>query len=312
MSSNVSQKITAFNDEEHKTQNTTQNTHKNNIIIILLQTMATTSQNSGKSCTCSGSKSHHSLLPFCPFSLFIFASSAIAYTQYLIRRHLIKTTPKTLSNSSSTTEGNNDDDNRSNDRKQFQVVFILGGPGAGKGTQCTLLAERMSWTHLSAGDLLRAERKSGSDLADLINTKISNGQIVPSSITVTLLKTAMEKAYDADNTKTKFLIDGFPRSEENVSIWEQIMPVSVATLEFVLFLDCPEDVMTGRLLERSKTSGRNDDNLETIRKRFVLFRETSMPIVDMFEAKGMLKTVIADKSVDDVYKEVETLFKDHF
>lgn len=193
---------------------------------------------------------------------------------------------------------------------QFQVVFVLGGPGAGKGTQCTLLSERMSWTHLSAGDLLREERQSGSELAEMINSKISAGQIVPSSITVKLLKSAMEKIYKLDNTKTKFLIDGFPRSAENVTVWDEFMPTSVANLEFVLFLDCPEDVMTGRLLERAKTSGRNDDNLETIRKRFKTFRDTSMPIVDMFEKKGMVKTIIADKGVDDVYNEVECLFQD--
>lgn len=192
---------------------------------------------------------------------------------------------------------------------QFQVVFVLGGPGAGKGTQCTLLADKHNWTHLSAGDLLRAERKSGSELAELINSKISQGLIVPSSITVTLLKKAMEKAHDEDATKTKFLIDGFPRSQENCEVWDEQMPESVAKLEFVLFLDCPEDVMTGRLLERAKTSGRNDDNLETIRKRFTTFRETSMPIVDTFEKKGLVRTIIADKSVDDVYKEVNELFE---
>ncbi len=192
---------------------------------------------------------------------------------------------------------------------QFQVVFVLGGPGAGKGTQCTLLANQHNWTHLSAGDLLRAERKSGSDLAELINSKISQGQIVPSSITVKLIKNAMEKVNEEDSSKIKFLIDGFPRSEENVTVWDEHMPENVAKLEFVLFLDCPEDVMTGRLLERAKTSGRNDDNLETIRKRFTLFRETSMPIVDMFEKKGLVKTVVADKSVDDVYKEVQALFE---
>jgi UMP-CMP kinase len=171
----------------------------------------------------------------------------------------------------------------------------------------------MGWTHLSAGDLLRAERKSGSELAELINSKISAGQIVPSSITVKLLKSAMEKIYnDSQSTKTKFLIDGFPRSAENVDVWEEYMntPNEISKLEFVLFLDCPEDVMTGRLLERAKTSGRNDDNLETIRKRFKTFRDTSMPIVDMFEKKGMLKKIIADKNVDDVYKEVEVLFKE--
>lgn len=238
----------------------------------------------------------------CPFSLFLFATSTLAYTQYLNRRTTQKMGCVTSSSSSS--------DSASSSAPEFQVVFVLGGPGAGKGTQCQLLSERMSWTHLSAGDLLREERKSGSDLAELINSKISAGQIVPSSITVKLLKSAMEKVYDVDNTKTKFLIDGFPRSAENVDVWEEHMPTSVAKLEFVLFMDCPEDVMTGRILERAKTSGRNDDNLETIRKRFKTFRDTSMPIVDMFEEKGMVKTIIADKSVDDVYSEVEALFKD--
>lgn len=251
-------------------------------------------------------------LSFCPFSLFLFVSSSIAYTQHLIRR---QSTTKTndapemgcITSSPSSPPSAAETETETKDGK-FQVVFILGGPGAGKGTQCTLLAERMSWTHLSAGDLLRAERNSGSDLAQVINSKISAGQIVPSSITVNLLKRAMEDVYNGDNTKTKFLVDGFPRSAENVSVWEEHMPTSVAKLEFVLFLDCPEDVMTGRLLERAKTSGRNDDNLETIRKRFKTFKELSMPIVDMFEKKGMVKTVMADKSVDDIYKEIEELF----
>ena len=211
-----------------------------------------------------------------------------------------------MGSSNSTSNSNNAKDN---DQPQFQVVFVLGGPGSGKGTQCALLSERLSWTHLSAGDLLRQERESGSDLAELINAKISNGLIVPSSITVTLLKNAMEKAYEANPNNSRFLIDGFPRSEENVTVWDEII-AQEATLEFVLFLDCPEDVMTGRILERAKVSGRSDDNLEVIRKRFKTFRETSMPIVTMFEQKGMLKTIVADKSVDDVYVHVDRLFQD--
>jgi UMP-CMP kinase len=189
----------------------------------------------------------------------------------------------------------------------FQVIFILGGPGSGKGTQCGILSEKLGYGHLSAGDLLRAERQSGSELAEIINANISSGKIVPSSITVTLLKNAMKKMY-AESKISKFLIDGFPRSAENVSVWEEQMSED-ATVEFVLFLDCPEDVMTGRLLERAKTSGRNDDNLEVIRKRFKTFRDESMPIVDMYEKKGILKHVIADRSIEDVYAEIEEYFK---
>lgn len=223
---------------------------------------------------------------FCPFSFFLFASSAAAYSGYLRKK-----SKKPIMKSD----------------EIFEVVFVLGGPGAGKGTQCTLLSDNLKWSHLSAGDLLRAERKSGSDLAELINSKISAGQIVPSSITVTLLKNAMEKIH-AETGNTKFLIDGFPRSEENCAVWEEKMADS-STVKFVLFLHCPEDVMTGRLLERAKTSGRNDDNLETIRKRFKTFKDESMPIVDMYEKKSLVKTVVADRSVEDVYDEVQALFK---
>lgn len=214
----------------------------------------------------------------------------MAYTSY-IRRQSSKKSSLTLSDKS----------------PEFQVVFILGGPGSGKGTQCAILSEKLGYGHLSAGDLLRAERQSGSELAEIINANISSGKIVPSSITVTLLKNAMKKMY-AESKISKFLIDGFPRSAENVSVWEEQMSKE-AKVEFVLFLDCPEDVMTGRLLERSKTSGRNDDNLEVIRKRFKTFRDESMPIVDMYMGKGMLKHVVADRSIDDVYAEIEKYFK---
>jgi UMP-CMP kinase len=217
-------------------------------------------------------------LSFCPFSAFLFASSAAAYTGYLARKA------------------------KKTNEKKFDVVFILGGPGAGKGTQCELLSKNLGWAHLSAGDLLRAERKSGSELADIINAKISNGELVPSSITVTLIKNAMEKLYK-EKKQTKFLIDGFPRGVENCSVWEEQM-ANISSIKCVLFMECPEDVLTARLLERGKTSGRNDDNIDTILKRFRTFKTESMPIVEMYEKKGLSKTIVADRSVEDVYNEV--------
>ena len=86
--------------------------------------------------------------------------------------------------------------------------------------------------------MLRAERKSGSQLAEIINAKISNGELVPSSITVTLIKNAMEKLYK-EKKQTKFLIDGFPRGVENCSVWEEQM-ADVSSIKCVLFMECPE------------------------------------------------------------------------
>ncbi|CAM9099152.1 unnamed protein product [Discosporangium mesarthrocarpum] len=188
--------------------------------------------------------------------------------------------------------------------KPYEVVFVLGGPGAGKGTQCALIVENFGYVHLSAGDLLRSEKQSGSDLASMINDYIKEGKIVPAEVTIGLLKTAMEQSGNS-----KFLIDGFPRNEENLSAWMGIMD-SCAEVDFLLFLDCPEDVMEKRLIGRGASSGRADDNLESIRKRFMTYKESTMPIIKHFSAKGKTRRVIADRTVEDVFAEVKSLLVD--
>lgn len=92
------------------------------------------------------------------------------------------------------------------------ILISFRGPGSGKGTACKKLVETYGFVHLSAGDLLRAERDSGSEQADLINKYIVGGQIVPVEITVNLIKTAMKKN---GWHKKMYLIDGFPRDLQN-------------------------------------------------------------------------------------------------
>ncbi|CAI0402885.1 unnamed protein product [Linum tenue] len=159
---------------------------------------------------------------------------------------------------------------------------LLGGPGSGKGTQCANIVEHFGYTHLSAGDLLRAEIKSGSENGTMIQTMIKEGKIVPSEVTIKLLEKAI---LGIDNDK--FLIDGFPRNEENRAAFEatKIEP------EFVLFFDCPEEEMERRLLSRNQVKGREDDNIETIRKRFKVFLDSSLPVVEYYAAKGKVKKV---------------------
>ncbi|KAH6666644.1 adenylate kinase-domain-containing protein [Halenospora varia] len=181
------------------------------------------------------------------------------------------------------------------------VLFVLGGPGAGKGTQCANLVRDYNFTHLSAGDLLRAEQeREGSEFGDLIKEYIRDGKIVPMEVTVQLLENAMNDVISkTPDGKGKFLIDGFPRKMDQALKFEE----TVCPSKFVLFFDCPEEEMQKRLLNRGKTSGRSDDNEESIKKRFKTFVETSMPVVDYFEGQGRVVKVVATKTPEGVYKE---------
>uniref|UniRef100_A0A8V1A1F2 Cytidine/uridine monophosphate kinase 1 n=1 Tax=Gallus gallus TaxID=9031 RepID=A0A8V1A1F2_CHICK len=150
------------------------------------------------------------------------------------------------------------------------VVFVLGGPGAGKGTQCARIVEKYGYTHLSAGDLLRDERKRpGSQYGELIENYIKEGEIVPVEITISLLKRAMDQTMAANSQKNKFLIDGFPRNEDNLQGWNKTMD-GKADVSFVLFFDCDNEICIGRCLERGKSSGRSDDNRESLEKRYCI------------------------------------------
>ncbi|KXH61132.1 UMP-CMP kinase [Colletotrichum salicis] len=185
------------------------------------------------------------------------------------------------------------------------VLFVLGGPGAGKGTQCARLVTDYGFTHLSAGDLLRAEQdRPGSQFGQLIKDYIKDGLIVPMEVTVQLLENAMTETMKENpaGKAARFLIDGFPRKMDQAVKFEE----AVCPAKLVLFYDCPEDVMESRLLERGKTSGRADDNAESIRKRFRTFVETSMPVVDYFEKEGRVVKLDATPSPQDVYSKTRS------
>lgn len=186
--------------------------------------------------------------------------------------------------------------------EQTTVVFVLGGPGAGKGTQCANLVKNHGFTHLSAGDLLRAEQdRPGSQFGQLIKDYIKDGLIVPMEVTVQLLENAMTDTIRnsaTPNGKHKFLIDGFPRKMDQAHKFEE----AVCPARLVLFYDCPEDEMERRLLERGKTSGRSDDNAESIRKRFRTFVETSMPVVDYYDQHNKVVKIKATATPEEVYK----------
>ncbi|XP_060602072.1 uncharacterized protein LOC132755252 isoform X8 [Ruditapes philippinarum] len=185
--------------------------------------------------------------------------------------------------------------------KDVRVVFVIGGPGSGKGTQCERIVEKYGFTHLSSGDLLRAEVASGSARGKELTAIMEKGELVPLDTVLQLLKEAMlAKA----STSKGFLIDGYPREMEQGTRFEK----EVAPCQFALYFEVSDETMTKRLLGRAETSGRVDDNEETIKKRLKTFHDITTPVVDYYEKEGKLKKVVAESGPDEVFKEVETIF----
>mmetsp|Transcript_13540 Transcript_13540/g.38943 ORF Transcript_13540/g.38943 Transcript_13540/m.38943 type:complete len:273 (-) Transcript_13540:247-1065(-) len=186
-----------------------------------------------------------------------------------------------------------------------EVVFVLGGPGSGKGTFSARCVEQWGFRHLSAGDCIRAERqREGSPTAELIEARLKEGKLIPSEVTVSLLQQEMERQCWAGG---KYLIDGFPRSVDNYETWDRIVG-DKAKLKFVLLIECSEEVMMKRLLKRGETSGRSDDNADTIRKRFQTHLEEAVPVQNKLEERGLVRKVNSDPGIDAVWHEVEAIF----
>lgn len=192
------------------------------------------------------------------------------------------------------------------DPEKVFVVFVLGGPGSGKGTQSEKIVREYDFVHLSAGDLLRAEQqREGSQYKDLIASYIKRGQIVPQEITIALLKEAIERSIAEGHYH--FIIDGFPRKMDQALTFEE----KVVPCKFVLYFPCPEPVMLKRILKRAKTSGRADDNEESLKARFKVFEHESKPVVDYYAFANKVNAVPCDQSIKKVHKDVEAILEQH-
>lgn len=179
------------------------------------------------------------------------------------------------------------------------VVFVLGGPGAGKGTMCELAEAQLGWTHLSMGNLLRAEFHAGGRTAAIIEEFLSAGKLVPNEIVVRLLKDTMERVTRTTG-KNNFLLDGFPRSLSNLDGWFDIFG-SETELPKMLYFECPYAVLEERILGRAKYSGRSDDNVESLKVRFDTFKEETLPTVEFFKSKNRCAEIDTSQDRQTVY-----------
>ncbi|KAG3283405.1 adenylate kinase isoenzyme 5 isoform X4 [Ictidomys tridecemlineatus] len=185
------------------------------------------------------------------------------------------------------------------DLRKCKIIFMMGGPGSGKGTQCEKLVEKYGFTHLSTGELLRKELASTSERSKLIRDIMERGDLVPSGIVLELLKEAMVASLS--NTKG-FLIDGYPREVKQ----GQEFGRRIRDPHLVICMDCSADTMTNRLLQRSQSSPHMDNASKTIAKRLETYYRASIPVIAYYETKTQLRKINAEGTPEEVFLQLCT------
>ena len=169
-------------------------------------------------------------------------------------------------------------------------VVVLGPPGAGKGTQCKLLAATRGLLHLSTGDLLRAEVAAESTLGQQVKAVLDRGDLVSDDLVLAIVRSRLAVHQEG------WLLDGFPRNSTQAAMLDDLLADLGQPLQVALQLQVPEEELVARLLSR----GRADDNEAVVRKRLQIYARQTEPISVHYQARGLLKRVDGLGSVQEV------------
>ena len=177
----------------------------------------------------------------------------------------------------------------------FNLV-IFGPPGSGKGTQSENIINKYGLVHLSTGDLLRAEKNSGSELGNKIKELIDNGNLVPDSLVEEMVKKNVTNNKEAAG----FIFDGFPRTVAQAETLDRLLAKHGRELTCMVQLEVPEEELMRRLLERAKIQGRADDNEATINNRLREYANKTLPVAKYYAAQGKQRVIDGLGSIEDI------------
>jgi adenylate kinase len=182
-------------------------------------------------------------------------------------------------------------------------LILFGPPGSGKGTQAAKVVEKYNLLHISTGDLFRYEMKNDTLLGLKAKEYISKGELVPDEVTIGMLKNKVEANLDANG----FIFDGFPRTMAQAKALEDYLGSRDLEIDALIALHVDDDEIVARILNRGKTSGRSDDNDETIiRNRIAVYKEETSPIFDYFATKNKSHTVEGLGTIEEIFERLCT------
>ena len=210
---------------------------------------------------------------------------------------------------------NTNNGQRTTDNGQIMRLILLGGPGAGKGTQAAKLKEYYGIVHLSTGEILREARAAGTELGRKAAEYMDTGKLLPDDIILSIVSEKLDgiasgtgtETYGqqtADNGQIGFLFDGFPRTIHQAEGLDELLYEKGIKLDAVVSIDVPDEIVIDRLLKRAEIEGRPDDNRETIENRLNVYYKQTEPLKEYYAKSGLVKSIDGVGTVDDIFERI--------
>ena len=185
-------------------------------------------------------------------------------------------------------------------------LILFGPPGSGKGTQAANMIEKYGLLHISTGDLFRYEMGNKTPLGIKAQEYMSKGELVPDEITIGMLKNKV----NANPEVSGIIFDGFPRTIAQAKALDTFLNEKNTSVTLLVALDVPDDELVQRILLRGKTSGRNDDNDESIiRNRIKVYNEDTAPIFDYYARSGKSQKIQGVGSIDEIFDKITSVIE---
>ena len=179
-------------------------------------------------------------------------------------------------------------------------LLLIGPPGAGKGTQAVKLAEAFSIPAISTGDIFRENVKNETELGTQAKAFMDRGEYVPDSLTNALVRDRL----DWDDAVNGFLLDGYPRTADQVEELDRILGDKGESLNAVVLITADSDEVVRRLLGRAAEQGRADDTEDVIRRRLEVYAEQTAPLIEVYSKRNLVVEVDGLGAVDEVTKRI--------
>ena len=178
-------------------------------------------------------------------------------------------------------------------------IVLFGAPGAGKGTQAVMLAEKHELIHLSTGDILRKELAAGTDLGKQAQQFMDKGEFVPDEVVINMILSQMEQNPDAKG----FIFDGFPRTTAQAEALDKMLNEKEVEITSMIALEVEHEELVKRLMKRGEISGRSDDqSLEVIGNRIDVYHQKTKPLIGYYDAQGKYNPINGVGEIMEIFE----------